>query len=163
MGDQGRKLKCTKVIMIYWLVLYFRRGVQLLGLIRLSSGHFVHVLVMQFQLQNQLYFCHYLQKLMVCNVFYLPLMWPTDALWKVNLGQCVWYKQKAHLWPSAGMWLLSKGFLQLTVLFTKPLDCVPLAGMLFREQSPIHGQWTIFLFCMEWLVTMELVALWISL
>ena len=112
---------------------------------------------------TKLYFCHYLQKLMVCNVFYLPLMWPTDALWKVNLGQRVWYKQKAHLWPSAGMWLLSKGFLQLTVLFTKPLDCVPLAGMLFSEQSPIHSQCTIFPFCMEWLVTMELVALWISL
>ena len=32
----------------------------------------------------------------------------------------------------------------LLVIFTKPPDCLPPAGMLFRECYPIHSQWIFF-------------------
>ena len=32
----------------------------------------------------------------------------------------------------------------LTLLFTKPQDFVPPAGMISRDRSPIEGQWKLF-------------------
>ena len=37
-----------------------------------------------------------------------------------------------------------RGMRELTTLFPKPSDCLSAAGMLFRDCSAIHSQWTSF-------------------
>ena len=54
------------------------------------------------------------------------------------------------------------GPFSLTALFTKPSDCMLPAGTVFWDRSSIHSLWTFFPFCMERLVTMVSMALWIA-